>query len=124
LDSAYKLVLPNGNRIFGSKRTLREKIDRFHESEKSTPAQTVQAGIFFRSEDEVDCIFDIDPSAFVHTVVDSESEQDEDERELESIKQALAFAKAKVDQKHNATSGVKAKNVHFDSVDVPSGARA
>ncbi|KAG2748104.1 hypothetical protein P692DRAFT_201715678, partial [Suillus brevipes Sb2] len=43
-DDSNKLVLPNGNRIFGPEPTLKEKIDRFLESEKNTPMHSVQAG--------------------------------------------------------------------------------
>ncbi|KAG2739744.1 hypothetical protein P692DRAFT_201670809, partial [Suillus brevipes Sb2] len=43
-DDSNKLVLPNGNRIFGPEPTLKEKIDRFLESEKNTPTHSMQAG--------------------------------------------------------------------------------
>jgi hypothetical protein len=122
LDDTNKLVQLDGSRIFGRERTLREKVDRFNK--EHPPPQSVQAGLFYRASPEVDCVLEIDPSAFVHTVVDSESDLDEDECTLENAKQALAFAKAKVDQKQSAKDSAKAKSVRFDGIDVPSEQRA
>jgi hypothetical protein len=78
--------LNNSNHIFGQECTLKEKIDCFLKSDKnSEPAQSMQAGLWVRVSPEVECVLEVDPSAFVHTVVESESEIDEDECELESI---------------------------------------
>ncbi|KAG1765354.1 hypothetical protein EDD22DRAFT_1015293 [Suillus occidentalis] len=102
----------------GSEHTLKEKIDHFNK--ENPPLQSIQAGLFYRASPEVDCILKIDPSAFIHTVVDSESELDKDECALENTKQALAFVKAKVDQKRSAKD--KVKSVCFDGIDVPNSA--
>jgi hypothetical protein len=121
LDGLNRLILNNGNHIFGQEHTLKEKIDHFLKSDKnSEPAQSMQAGLWVRASPEVECVLEVNPSACVHTVVESESEIDEDEHELESIMRALVLAKAKVDQKHK--SSVKSKSVHFDGVEVPSDA--
>ncbi|KIK33773.1 hypothetical protein CY34DRAFT_61867, partial [Suillus luteus UH-Slu-Lm8-n1] len=122
LDDANRLAQLDGSRIFGRERTLKEKIDRYNK--ENPPTQRVQAGLFYRASPEIDCVLEIDPSAFVHTVVDSESELDEDKRALENAKQALAFAKAKLDQKRSAKDNAKTKNVRFDGVDIPSAQRA
>ena len=123
-DDSNKIVLPNGNRIFGPEPTLKEKIDRFLESEKNTPTHSVQAGLFYRAPPEVECVIEVDPSAFVHTVVDSDTDEDEDVRRIENAKHVLALATAKLEQKRNAKGGAKGKSVRFDGVDVPSEPRA
>jgi hypothetical protein len=122
LDGSNRLILNNGNCIFGQERTLKEKIDHFLKSDKnSEPTQSVQAGLWVCMSPEVECVLEVNPSTFIHTVVESESEIDKDERELESIKRAFILAKAKVDQKRK--SSAKLKSVHFDGVEVPSDPR-
>jgi hypothetical protein len=119
-DENYRLVLPNGNKIHGHESTLKEKIDRFLESEKNTPTHSVQAGLFYRASPEVKCIIEVDPSAFVHTVVESDSDDNKDVCHIENAKHALALATAQRDQKRNTKGGAKGKSVCFDGVDVPS----
>ncbi|KAG2746277.1 hypothetical protein P692DRAFT_201867879, partial [Suillus brevipes Sb2] len=108
-DDSNKLVLPNGNRIFGPEPTLKEKIDRFLESERNTPTHSVQACLFYRASPEVECVIEVDPSAFVHSVVDSDTDEDEDVRRIENAKHVLALATAKLEQKRNAKGKPRAR---------------
>jgi hypothetical protein len=103
---------------------LKEKIDRFLESEKNTPMHSVQAGLFYRASPEVECVIEVDPSAFVHTVVESDTDEEEDVRRIENAKHVLALATAKLEQKRNAKGSAKGKSIRFDGVDVPSEPRA
>ncbi|KAG1766644.1 hypothetical protein EDD22DRAFT_844831 [Suillus occidentalis] len=65
-------------------------------------AQTTSQGNDYFIRQCQDCVKYLEAGkSFVHMVVDSESELDEDECTLENVKQALAFAKANVDQKRS-----------------------
>jgi hypothetical protein len=124
-DDNYRLILPNGNKIQGHKSTLKEKIDHYLESERNMPMHSVQAGLLYCASPEVECVIEVNPSTFIHTVVEPDSDDDEDVHHIENAKHASsALTMAKLDQKRNTKGGVKGKSVHFDGVDVPSEPRA
>ncbi|KAG1871380.1 hypothetical protein DFJ58DRAFT_837329 [Suillus subalutaceus] len=67
--------------------------------DKALLSSSVMAGIFVCPDPEVDAIMEVNLSAFVHTITDTDSEVDEDDLEVLRATQALALATAKRDQK-------------------------
>jgi hypothetical protein len=123
-----KLVLPNGGWIPGrqSDGTLKERLDRHYANQavnEALPGPNVIAGLFYRAPCDVEAVVEVEPSAFVHMIADSEPEMDEEDLDVLRATQALALATARRDQKKSEAKG-KGKNVRFDGVELESAPRA
>ncbi|KAG1761645.1 hypothetical protein EDD22DRAFT_953827 [Suillus occidentalis] len=110
--STNKLVLPNGGWIPGrqSDGTLKERLDRHYTNQAANEALP-------------EAVVEVEPSAFVHTIADSEPEMDEEDLDVLRATQALALATARCDQKKSEAKN-KGKNIRFDGVELEGAPRA
>jgi hypothetical protein len=129
-ETSMKLVLTSGDWIPGraSDGTLKDRLDRYHSNKQANealPSSSVTAALYVRAATDVDVVLDIDPSAFIHTVAESESDIDEEDVDVLRAAQALALATARRDTKRGSAKGEgKGKTVRFDGVEIASEYRA
>ncbi|KAG1811328.1 hypothetical protein EV424DRAFT_1542549 [Suillus variegatus] len=105
-----KLVLTSGDWIPGhaSDGTLKDRLDRYHSNKQANealPSASVTAALYVRASSDVDVVLDIDPSMFIHTVTEPESDIDEDEVDVLRAALALALATARRDTKRGSVKG-------------------
>jgi len=75
----------------------------------------VTAGLFYRTNSEIDAIVEVGSSAFVHTIAHPDEEESDEDETMNLMQEALAYVTAKCEQK----CGANGKTVRFDGVEIP-----
>jgi hypothetical protein len=120
-EETHKLILPNGNFIPGCG-LMKDKLNQYYANcamQDVKASEGVTAGLFYCTNSEIDAIFKVGSSAFVHMIVHPDEEESDEDETMNLMQEALVYVTARHKQKH----GMKGKTVHFDGVEIPPSTR-
>jgi hypothetical protein len=122
-----RIVMSDGRGIPGFREsgTYQQRIDKFLQQSPATGANaTVIAGLYCRSQPEVEVALDIDASAYSLTRAAEETDEvEESDEELNRLEQAAMAACAAYANVRARKPDPKGKSVRFDGVEVPARAK-
>jgi hypothetical protein len=95
----HKLVLPNGNFIPGCG-LMKDKLDQYYANcamQEVKASEGVTAGLFYRTNSEIDAIVKVGSSMFVHMITHPDVEESDEDKTMNLMQEALGYITMKCD---------------------------